>query len=43
MAQPTLAHASGFHVFTVAMTGHAEERGSTTAATNRYVVVVLMQ
>ena len=24
--------ASGFHLFTVAMTGHAEERGSTTAA-----------
>ena len=32
MAQTTPTHASGFQLFTVAMTGHAEERGSTTAA-----------
>ena len=35
MAQTTPTHASGFHLFTVAMTGHAEERGSTTATCNR--------
>ena len=29
-AQTTPTHASGFHLFTVAMTGHVEERGSTT-------------
>ena len=32
MAQSTPTHASGFHLVTVAMTGHAEEKGSTTAA-----------
>ena len=42
-AQTTLTHASGFHLFTMAMTGHAEERGSTTAACNTCIVVVLMQ
>ena len=26
-AQTTPTHASGFHLFTVAMTGHAEEKG----------------
>ena len=36
-AQTTPTHASGFHLFTVAMTGHAEERGSTTAACNSRV------
>ena len=30
MAQSTPTHASGFHLVTVAMTGHAEEMGSTT-------------
>ena len=34
MAQANPTHASGFQLFTVAMTGHAEERGSTTAACN---------
>ena len=34
MAQTTPTHPSGFHLFTMAMTGHAEERGSTTAACN---------
>ena len=33
-AQTTPTHASGFHLFTVAMTGHAEEWGSTTATCN---------
>ena len=42
MAQTTPTHASGFHLFTVAMPGHAEERGSTTAASNKYVIVFLM-
>ena len=32
MAQTTPTHASGFQLFTVAMTGHAEEKGSATAA-----------
>ena len=26
-AQTTPTHASGFHLFTVAMTGHAEDKG----------------
>ena len=30
MAQSTPTHASGFHLVTVAMIGHAEEMGSTT-------------
>ena len=34
MAQTTPTHASGFQLFTVAKTGHAEERGSTTVACN---------
>ena len=32
MAQSTPTHASGFHLVTMAMTGHAEEMGSTTVA-----------
>ena len=32
MAQSTPTHASGFHLVTVAMTGHAEDKGSTTVA-----------
>ena len=32
MAQSTPTHASGFHLVTVAMIGHAEEMGSTTIA-----------
>ena len=32
MAQSTPTHASGFHLVTVAMTGHAEDKVSTTAA-----------
>jgi hypothetical protein len=31
MAQSTPTHASEFHLVTVAMTGHAEDMGSTTA------------
>ena len=27
MAQTTPTHTSGFHLFTVAMTGHAEDKG----------------
>ena len=27
MAQTTPTHASGFHLFTVAMTGHAKDNG----------------
>ena len=34
MAQSTPTHASGFHLVTVAMTGHAEDKGSTTIARN---------
>ena len=34
MAQETPTHASGFQLFTVAKTVHAEEMGSTTAACN---------
>ena len=38
MAQTTPTHASGFHLVTVAMTGHAEEKDSTTAADRKSVV-----
>ena len=31
MAQSTPTHASGFHLVTMAMTGHVEDKGSTTA------------
>ena len=41
--QSTPTHASGFHLFTVAMTGHAEEMGSTTVAHSSLKRVVLMQ
>ena len=43
MAQPTPTHASGFHLVIVAMTGHAEEVGSTTVAHSSLKRVVLMQ
>ena len=43
MAQSTPTHASGFHLVTVAMTGHAEEVGSTTATHNSLNRVVLVQ
>ena len=33
-AQTNPTHASGFHLFTMATTGHAKERGSATAARN---------
>ena len=41
MAQSTPTHASGFHLVTVAMTGHAEEMGSTTIAHSSLKHVVL--
>ena len=43
MAQSTPTHASGFHLVTVAMTGHAKEVGSTTATHSSLNHVVLMQ
>ena len=43
MAQSTPTHASGFHLVTVAMTGHAKEVGSTTATHSSLKRVVLMQ
>ena len=43
MAQSTPTHASGFHLVTVATTGHAEEVGSTTVAHSSLKRVVLMQ
>ena len=42
MAQSTPTHASGFHLVTVAMTGHAEDKGSTTVAHISLNRVVLM-
>ena len=41
MAQTTPTHASGFHLVTVAMTGHAEEMGPTTVAHSSLKHVVL--
>ena len=41
--QSTPTHASGFHLVTVAMAGHAEEMGSTTVAHSSLKHVVLMQ
>ena len=41
MAQSTPTHASGFHLVTVAMTGHAEEMGSATVAHSSLNRVVL--
>ena len=43
MAQSTPTHASGFRLVTVAMTGHAEDKGSTTIAHSSLNRVVLMQ
>ena len=43
MAQSTPTHASGFHLVTVAMTGYAEDKGSTTIAHSSLNRVVLMQ
>ena len=43
MAQSTPTHASEFHLVTVAMTGHAEDKGSTTIAHSSLNHVVLMQ
>ena len=43
MAQSTPTHASGFHLVTVAMTGHAEDKGPTTVAHSSLNRVVLMQ
>ena len=43
MAQTNPTHASGFHLITVAMTGHAVEMGSTTVAHSSLKRVVLMQ
>ena len=43
MAQSTPTHASGFHLVTVAMTGHAEDKGSTTVTHSSLNRVVLMQ
>ena len=39
MAQTTPTHDSGYHLVIVAMTGHAEERGSATAASNKYALL----
>ena len=43
MAQSTPTHASGFHLVTVAMTGHVDDKGSTTVTHNSLNRVVLMQ
>ena len=43
MAEIIPTHASGFHLIIVAMTGHAEEMGSTTVAHSSLKCVVLMQ
>ena len=43
MAQSTPTHACGVHLVTVAVTGHAEEMGSTTVAHNSLKRIVLMQ
>ena len=42
-AQATPTHASGFQLFTMAMTGHAEEMGSNTVAHSNLKRVILMQ
>ena len=41
MAQSTPTHASGFHLVTVAMTGQAEEMGSTTVVHSSLKRIVL--
>ena len=43
MAQSTPTHASGFHLVTVAMTGHVEDKGSTTVTPSSLNRIVLMQ
>ena len=43
MAQSTPTHASGFHLVTAAMTGHAEEMGSATVTLSSLNRVLLMQ
>ena len=43
MSQSTPTHASGFHLVSVAMAGHAEDKGSATAAHIGLKRVVLMQ
>ena len=43
MAQSTPTHASGFHLVTVVMTCHAEDKGSATVAHFSLNRVVLMQ
>ena len=43
MAQSTPTHASGFYLVTVAVIGHAEDKGSTTVAHSSLNRVVLMQ
>ena len=35
-AQTTPTHASGFHLFTVAMTGHAEDKGFNYRSTQQF-------
>ena len=42
MAQSTPTHASGFQLFTVAMTGYAKEWGPTTTANSSSHAVALM-
>ena len=42
-AQTTPTHASGFHLFTVAMTGHAEDKGFNYRSKLQRNRVVLMQ
>ena len=43
MAHSTPTHASGFPLVTVAMTGHAEDKGLTTVAHRSLKRVVLLQ
>ena len=43
MAQSTPTHASGFHLVVVTMTGHAEDKGSTSVAHSSLNRVVLMK
>ena len=43
MGRSTPTDASGFHLVTVAMTGHAEDKGSTTVAHSSLNRDVLMQ
>ena len=43
MAQTTPTHTSGFHLFTVAMTGHAEDKGVQLPQHVTVETIVLMQ